>query len=193
MLKRAFFELTLEELTTPFSSDIRPLPLHWAKESFKKIYRELNTNLEDWNFPQQWQNWVKANISFNTFKKVSFQQSTDQTTKFLFTLSDNLLVETVLIPFENHYSLCLSTQVGCAFGCTFCFTGKKGLLRNLKAFEIVEQVFYVKKWLLKNKKTMGKPLTNIMYMGQGEPLHNFEAVKKASHIFLSPGGLDFAP
>jgi len=192
-LKRSFFELTLEELTSPISPKVGPLPLHWAKKVFRRVYKDLNTSPEEWDLPEKWKDWVKNHTSFNTFKKVTFQQSADQTTKFLFTLDDNLSIETVLIPFEKHFSLCLSSQVGCAFGCSFCFTGKKGLLRNLKTSEIVGQVFYVKKWLSKNKKTMDRPLTNIMYMGQGEPLHNFEDVKKATFLFLNPWGLNFAP
>ena len=124
-MKRSFFGLTLEELTSPFSSDKEPFPHHWAKESFKKIYKEFKSNPQDWDFPKKWESWIIRNTSFNIFEKVSFQQSTDQTTKFLFTLSDKLTIETVLIPFEKHYSICLSTQVGCAFGCTFCSQEKR--------------------------------------------------------------------
>ena len=192
-MKQPFFNLTLEDLATPSSTSEIPLPSFWAKQALKKVYKELNTNIEEWNFPSQWENLLKEKVIFDLFQVVKIQQSNDQTTKFLFGLEDNKSIETVLIPFENHYSLCLSTQVGCAFGCTFCFTGKKGLLRNLKTSEIVGQVVHVKKWLLDNKKTMSKPLTNIMFMGQGEPLHNFDAVKKATQVFLNPWGLDFAP
>ncbi len=192
-MAQSFFNLTIEELKAPLSADDGPLPTFWAKQAFVKAYQELNTDVEKWDFPLKWKTWLKRKVAFDLFKKVQIQQSNDQTTKFLFGLEDNKFIETVLIPFENHYSLCLSTQVGCAFGCTFCFTGKKGLLRNLRPSEIVGQVVSVKKWLLKNKKTMKKPLTNIMYMGQGEPLHNFDAVKKASLLFLHPSGLNFAP
>ena len=192
-LKQSFFNFTLEELATPSSKNRTSLPTFWAKEAFKKVYVDLNTNIKQWNFPTQWETWLQEEVSFDLFKEVKIQQSNDQTTKFLFSLEDEKLIETVLIPFRNHYSLCLSTQVGCAFGCTFCFTGKKGLLRNLKTPEIVGQVLFIKKWISENKKIMIKPLKNIMYMGQGEPLHNFEAVKKASQIFLEPRGLNFAP
>ena len=147
-MKQPFFNLTLEDLTAPSPTNETPLPSFWAKEALKKVYKELNTNIEEWNFPSQWENLLKEKVIFDLFKVVKIQQSNDQTTKFLFGLEDNKSIETVLIPFENHYSLCLSTQVGCAFGCTFCFTGKKGLLRNLKTSEIVGQVLQVKKWLL---------------------------------------------
>jgi len=165
-LKQPFFNLALEDLTTPSPTNETPLPFFWAKKALKKVYKELNTNIEEWNFPSQWESLLKEKVTFDLFKEAKIQKSNDQTTKFLFGLEDNKSIETVIIPFKNHYSLCLSTQVGCAFGCTFCFTGKKGLFRNLKASEIVGQVFHVKKWLLDNKKTMNKPLTNIMFMGQ---------------------------
>lgn len=111
----------------------------------------------------------------------------DRTVKFLFKLKDNHKVETVLIPFNNKYSICLSSQVGCAMNCSFCFTGEQGLKRNLATSEIVGQFLQAWRWLATNRPGEERIL-NIVFMGQGEPLHNFDAVKKACEIFLSQHG-----
>ncbi len=111
----------------------------------------------------------------------------DRTVKFLFKLTDNHKVETVLIPFHNKYSICLSSQVGCAMNCSFCFTGTQGLKRNLTTSEIVGQFLQAWRWLALNRPGEERIL-NIVFMGQGEPLHNFDAVKKSCDIFLSKHG-----
>ncbi|MDI1293464.1 MAG: 23S rRNA (adenine(2503)-C(2))-methyltransferase RlmN [Methylobacter sp.] len=111
----------------------------------------------------------------------------DRSVKFLFKLKDNHKVETVLIPFNNKYSICLSSQVGCAMNCSFCFTGEQGLKRNLATSEIVGQFLQAWRWLATNRPGEERIL-NIVFMGQGEPLHNFDAVKKACEIFLSQHG-----
>ena len=115
------------------------------------------------------------------------ESSKDRTVKFLFKLKDHHKVETVLIPFHNKYSICLSSQVGCAMNCSFCFTGTQGLKRNLKTSEIVGQFLQAWRWLATNRPGEERIL-NIVFMGQGEPLHNFDAVKKACEIFLSQHG-----
>ncbi|MFM8341496.1 MAG: 23S rRNA (adenine(2503)-C(2))-methyltransferase RlmN, partial [Methylomonas sp.] len=116
-----------------------------------------------------------------------YQSEKDRTVKFLFKLKDNHKVETVLIPFNNKYSICLSSQVGCAMNCAFCFTGEQGLKRNLTTSEIVGQFLQAWRWLANNRAGEERIL-NIVFMGQGEPLHNFDAVKKACEIFLSQYG-----
>lgn len=116
-----------------------------------------------------------------------YESKKDRSVKFLFKLKDNYKVETVLIPFNNKYSICLSSQVGCAMNCSFCFTGKQGLKRNLTTNEIVGQFINAWRWLATNRPGEERIL-NIVFMGQGEPLHNFDAVKKACEIFLSQHG-----
>ena len=119
------------------------------------------------------------------------ESSDDKTIKYLFELSDGTKVETVAVPFDKKYTLCLSSQVGCAMGCKFCFTGTQGLTRNLEAHEIVGQYLYVWHDL---KKRFGHPTTaNIVFMGQGEPLHNFEGLKNSIEVFLSYPGLSLGP
>jgi len=98
--------------------------------------------------------------------------SKDGTRKFLFGLEDGLSIESVLIPDGDRLTLCISTQVGCAMACGFCLTGKMGLKRNLKAHEIAGQV-------LAAKKLAGRPVTNVVLMGMGEPLMNFDETVEA--------------
>ncbi len=116
-----------------------------------------------------------------------YESTKDRTVKFVFKFKDRHKVETVLIPFNNKYSICLSSQVGCAMNCSFCFTGEQGLKRNLTTSEIVGQFLQAWRWLASNRPGEERIL-NIVFMGQGEPLHNFDAVKKACEIFLSQHG-----
>ncbi len=116
----------------------------------------------------------------------------DGTYKLLLEFSDKRSVETVIIPFFHKYTICLSTQVGCAMNCSFCYTGTQGLTRNLEAHEIVG--LYLKAYMFFEEVTQAKQRRpNIVYMGQGEPLHNFDAVKKATEIFLETYGLELGP
>ena len=109
--------------------------------------------------------------------EVKRQRSTDGTEKFLFALEDGHRIESVLIPEEDRLTLCISTQVGCGMGCTFCLTGKGGLVRNLRSSEIVNQVLSVQGGL-----PDGRRLTNIVIMGMGEPLANYHHTIKAIEI-----------
>jgi 23S rRNA (adenine2503-C2)-methyltransferase len=115
------------------------------------------------------------------------QEAADGCRKYLFGLPDGNAVESVLIPEEGHQTLCLSTQVGCAQGCRFCLTARRGLVRNLTAGEIVGQVMAVRRTL-----TGELPLTNLVFMGMGEPLANFEPLVKALTIITAPWGLNFS-
>jgi len=107
-------------------------------------------------------------------------ESSDGTVKFQVRFQDGMEIETVLIPFQKRYTVCLSTQVGCGMNCSFCYTGTQGLKRNLSAGEIVSQYRLAANWL-QNKfpKTM---TPNIVFMGQGEPLHNPTEVQKAIEV-----------
>ena len=102
--------------------------------------------------------------------------SQDGSRKLLFRLRDDLHIETVIIPEKNHFTLCISSQVGCRHGCRFCMTAKGGFARNLSAGEIISQVRDV---LHQVNAQGGMPLTNIVFMGMGEPLANYENVVQA--------------
>jgi len=125
---------------------------------------------------------------------VSVKKAEDGTIKFLMQFEDGKKVETVLIPFFKKFTVCLSSQVGCAMKCSFCYTGTQGLTRHLKAHEIIGQYLQAKKYLEDNSSSDTRVMTpNIVLMGQGEPLHNFDEVKKALEIMLNPLGLDLGP
>ncbi len=116
------------------------------------------------------------------------QSAADGTRKFLFRLQDGQTIESVLIPERNHETLCISSQVGCAMGCAFCLTGSGGLIRNLTCGEIVGQVWEI-------RKQMPDParLTNLVFMGMGEPLANYEALVSAIDVLTnSDWGMKFA-
>jgi len=106
--------------------------------------------------------------------------SSDGTRKFLFRLGDGNTIESVLIPERNHYTLCVSSQVGCAQGCRFCLTGESGLVRNLTAAEIVNQVWEVRKHIPDRDQ-----LTNLVFMGMGEPLANYKALVQGIDVLTN--------
>ncbi|MGD8387978.1 MAG: 23S rRNA (adenine(2503)-C(2))-methyltransferase RlmN [Desulfobacteraceae bacterium] len=123
----------------------------------------------------------------DVLERVTTQTSGDGTEKSLFLLSDGLGIESVLIPERDHFTLCISSQAGCAMGCRFCVTGQGGLKRDLTASEIVDQVVQV-------RRSMAQPdrLTNIVFMGMGEPLANYEAVLRAMANITSDDALNFS-
>ncbi len=115
--------------------------------------------------------------------------SDDGTTKLTYHLDDEAVVESVFIPFQTHNALCISSQVGCAMGCTFCYTAKMGLSRHLSVAEIVEQVVEARRLA---EEAGSAQITNIVFMGMGEPLHNLDAVIQACDILTDQDGLDFS-
>ncbi len=123
---------------------------------------------------------AKARISNPVVETV--QISKDATSKFLLKLDDGSRVETVLIPGEDHDTLCVSTQVGCAMGCRICRTAKMGLVRNLSAGEIASQLLTVRRQVPESR------ISNIVFMGMGEPLANFGETVRAVSIMTHPNG-----
>lgn len=123
------------------------------------------------------------------FEDCIVECSRDGAVKFAFRLDDGAIIESVLIPEEDRTTLCVSSQVGCAMGCSFCLTGTMGFRRNLTTAEIVNQVCAVRDWSLAHEKG---PLTNIVFMGMGEPLANLPALVDAISLFTEQRGLDFS-
>ena len=113
-------------------------------------------------------------------KEVKRDVSVDGTIKFLFGLDDGNTIESVYMPGADRVTLCISTQVGCKLNCKFCLTGKNGFMRNLSAAEIVDQLIQVK------NRVPGGRVTNLVLMGMGEPLDNYDATVKALRIFTEP-------
>ena len=121
--------------------------------------------------------------------QLAIDSSDDLTRKFLLGLEDGQTIETVLMRYPGRATVCISTQVGCAMGCVFCATGQMGFLRNLTPGEIVAQVLYVIRLLDEE----GDSLRNIVLMGMGEPLHNYEATMTAVDILTHDSGLAIGP
>lgn len=143
-----------------------------------------NRDLWDKHIGRKLLETLKGEFHFNLPEISSVNESGDGTVKFLVKFSDQMEVETVLIPFHKRFTVCLSTQVGCAMNCSFCFTGTQGLKRNLSSGEIVGQYLTVRNWL--QEKDPGALTPSIVFMGQGEPLHNVEEVKKAIEVLNEP-------
>jgi len=123
------------------------------------------------------------------------QQSSDGTRKYKLKTRDGRFVEAVYMPDEQsgRKTLCVSSQVGCAMGCTFCLTATMGLVRNMTPGEIIGQVHRVNRDLIDTVGLPGpRPLTNLVFMGMGEPLHNFDNLKQGLGLLLSPDGPDFS-
>jgi 23S rRNA (adenine2503-C2)-methyltransferase len=131
---------------------------------------------------------LSRHFSIARLETASVETSQDGSQKYLFKLPDGTYVESVLIPEKDHYTLCISSQVGCAQGCKFCLTAKGGLVRNLTRGEIIAQVRDVSKCLGGSKR-----LTNIVFMGMGEPLANYRNVVSAITTFTDSNcGLGFS-
>ncbi len=142
------------------------------------------------NLSKELRRWLSENVKFHTLEKVERLEAPDSV-KYLFRTEDGYLVETVLIREKDHWTLCVSTQIGCNVGCKFCATAKDGLIRNLRVGEIVDQLF----WVQKDIKDLPKPwnkVRNIVFMGMGEPLANFKNLKKAVEIFIDQKGVDIS-
>lgn len=120
------------------------------------------------------------------------QESSDGTRKLAIGLRDGELVESVLIPDGDRLTLCVSSQVGCAMGCSFCATARLGLKRQLRVEEIVGQIVLAREQAA-GFPPNGRPLTNLVFMGMGEPLHNLDALLPALDILSAPWGLGISP
>lgn len=119
-----------------------------------------------------------------------FQISTDRTIKFAFKLPDQHLIESVLIPTENRVTVCISSQVGCSLDCRFCATAKMKRIRNLYWWEIYQQVQFLQ---IKSFQHFEMPITNVVFMGMGEPLMNFNNLVNSIGLMTSVDGLNMSP
>jgi len=181
-MKNSIFDFTystLEELLVANS-----FSAFSTKQVFDWVYKKKNLDIDSWsNVSKKLKEFLVENFQFELPKVVWEGLSSDGTRKFLLKLKDNETIETVLIPARDRLTQCISSQVGCAIGCTFCHTGTQGLKRNLTIGEVTGQFLALSIWLRENVHVDEK-ITNIVYMGQGEPLHNFENVKNATVNFL---------
>lgn len=154
-----------------------------ADQIFNWIYGKGLRDIEKMsNIPRQLREDIsrKAEIRYPEIAKI--QRSSDNTEKIAYCLADGCIIESVLIPEKNHWSICVSSQVGCAMGCTFCCTATLGFTRNLSLGEIVSQILYpIHTYPERNFR-------NVVFMGMGEPLLNYETVVHAIRIITDPDG-----
>jgi 23S rRNA (adenine2503-C2)-methyltransferase len=152
------------------------------------LFKKLASSFEEMtDLPLSLRDLLAEKAAINHLERIRTQVSRDGTEKYLFRLADGLHIESVLIPERDHYTLCLSSQAGCAMGCAFCLTAKQGFKRNLSTAEIVDQVIQV-------KKAMPNPdlLRNIVFMGMGEPLNNYHRVLEAINNIISEDAMNFS-
>ena len=170
--KNVFLQFT----SSPYRAvQTREWVFHHLVSDFKKMS----------NLPITLQSKLDEKLEIRTLKIVDKQVSQDGTVKWALKTFDNLQLECVMIPDEKRFSVCLSSQIGCAMGCKFCNTAKMGFIRNLSLGEILEQVFIVNAYI---KKKFNKKLTNAIFMGMGEPLQNIDAVANTCHILSAKEG-----
>lgn len=183
--------LTLAELSE-FTASLGE-PAYRARQVFRSIHaRRLPSFAEMTDLPKELRAKLEAQATVSTLTLESRYLSTDGTRRYLFKTHDGRPVETVFIPEDRRDTICFSSQSGCPLQCTFCLTAQLGLLRNLTAGEIVEQIIFA----LNDAYGAGVKTprgTNLVGMGAGEPFLNFEELIKAIRIMKEPGGLHIVP
>ena len=162
-----------------------------AKQIYEWIWQKnINSFEEILNIPKALKNKLDENFSINRLTCISENISNDKTVKFAFKTYDNKLIESVLIPNENRSTACISIQTGCALNCSFCATAKVKELRNLNISEIIDQVLELN---LNSINNLNHKLSNIVYMGMGEPLLNYQNLLDSIKLITSEYGLNFSP
>lgn len=175
---------TFEELTEIFKGSghkefrVRQL-FKWLYDKRKKNFDEMTDLSKDFRV------YLKGNFCIKSLSLEDIQKSIDGTQKFLFKTEDNRFIESVFMPIDNRYTICISSQVGCPMDCQFCCTGSRGFERNLETWEIIDQLTNV------IEHTGIKP-NNIVFMGMGEPLLNYDNVIKAIKILRNPYGFAYS-
>lgn len=189
-LKRSLYDLDRAELQDLLAS--------WGEPAFRAdqvwgwVYRHLVTDFEAMhNVPRALRDRLAAHFTLENLRpRVELSSSDGYTRKWLLELADGEHVEAVLMEYERRRTACISVQVGCAFACAFCATGQMGLIRNLSAGEIVAQVLHIERQARALDEFTGRDhaLTNIVFMGMGEPLSNYANVMKAVRILNDETG-----
>jgi 23S rRNA (adenine2503-C2)-methyltransferase len=196
-----FYGLTQDDLKSYFKSLGKET--FRAQQIFKWAYERRIQNFEEMsNLSKTFREELKGLIEFDMPKIVSHLKSVDGTQKYLFDVGAGNTVEAVVIPSDDRLTLCISSEVGCNMGCKFCFTGKQKLKRRLKTHEIVGQFMQVKDNLALQMQEFAERspgvevpnlrLSNIVFMGMGEPLDNPEAVFKSCEILHDPWGVNIS-
>ena len=162
-------------------------PSYRSNQIFNWINKSTLRSFDDMtNIPKSLVKLLKENFVINITNILSKQVSNDSTIKFAIKLHDNLVVESVLIPSGNRVTACVSSQVGCSLDCGFCATSKLLRMRNLHSYEIFDQIMILNSQSLKNYSL---PISNIVFMGMGEPLLNYKNVIEAIKLITSEDGI----
>ena len=181
--------LTLDELTSFFQKN--NLPSYKAKQVYEWLWKKSCLSFDEMtNISLETRKLLKNKFVINHINIDRFQKSNDGTIKNAIALFDDLFVESVLIPTKNRTTACVSSQVGCSLDCEFCATSKMDRIRNLNPDEIYDQVATINSQSL---NYYGKPLSNIVFMGMGEPLLNYNNVIKGIKKITSKDGLGMSP
>lgn len=196
--RMALIGMSLPEMQEALA--IHDLPKFRAKQVWNWIYQRGVRDFESMgNLPKDMRTLLDDYYSIERPTVVTEQRSTDGTIKWLLSMSDGQQIETVYIPEENRGTLCVSSQVGCTLTCRFCHTGTQPLVRNLGPHEILQQIMHARdvleEWPKVNEKSgpqNGRDLTNIVMMGMGEPLYNYDNVAKALKICMDEDGLSIS-
>ena len=162
-----------------------------AKQVYQWLWQKSAQSFDEMtNLSKSTRALLDENFAFNLLKVDMMQRSVDGTIKNAVKLHDGALVESVLIPTEKRITACVSSQVGCSLDCTFCATAALKRMRNLSPDEIYDQVVVIDK---QGKEYFDRPLTNIVFMGMGEPLLNYQNVLSAIEKITDPKGLGLSP
>jgi len=181
-----FYSLTLEDLKTYLKG--KGKEQFRAQQIFKWVYETRTTDAEKMtNLSKDFRAEMPKILTFELPPVLKHLVSVDGTQKFLFDMGDGNSVEAVVIPSEGRLTLCISSEVGCNIACKFCFTGKQKLKRRLRTEEIVGQFMQVH-----DRLPEGQRISNIVFMGMGEPLDNPEAVFKTIDVLHSPWGINLS-
>jgi 23S rRNA (adenine2503-C2)-methyltransferase len=181
-----FYSLTLEDLKAYLKG--KGKEQFRAQQIFKWVYEQRVTDPALMsNLSKSFREELPQLLSFELPATITHLKSVDGTQKFLFDMGGGMSVESVVIPSEGRLTLCISSEVGCNIGCKFCFTGKQKLKKRLRTEDIVGQFMRVHDSL-----SEGQRITNIVFMGMGEPLDNPEAVFKTIDVIHSPWGINLS-
>jgi 23S rRNA (adenine2503-C2)-methyltransferase len=163
-------------------------PVYRAKQVWQGLYHQLWNQPDQFtNLPKSLRDWLGETFVFQNLTPDQVLLSTDhETRKTLFLLPDGRAIEAVLMHYDKRKTLCISTQAGCAMGCVFCATGQMGFKRHLTSGEIVEEVLYYARML----RAENEQVTNVVFMGMGEPFHNYDATMSAINRLNNPDGMN---
>lgn len=186
--KPALLGLSLEEL-----QDVARhgrMPAFVGKQLAEWIYSKAVTSFDEMNnISKKNKQWLDENYVIGREAPVKAAKSTDGTVKYLFAVGEGRTVESVYIPDRDRATLCVSSQSGCKMNCYFCATGKMGFRKSLTAAQILNQILSIPP----KGQTSMQPLTNIVFMGMGEPLDNFKEVLRVIRVLTEPWGLAWSP